>query len=294
MKTLERLPPLNGLKIFEAVARHQSMVAAAAELHLTHGAVSRQIKQLEKHLSVALFVRRNRGIFLTREGETLRAACVSVFVQITEVVAQIKPDQRVRPLVISCEPTIAMRWLIARLPKFQARYPEVLLHLFTAGGPVQFAEQGVDVAIRRNDFDLSGLCVEHLAYEKIGPVCAPVLWQRHLAVERMPRLHTTSRPRAWLGWLLSHGGWVEPSAGELSFEHFYLTLQAAGAGLGAAIASQYMAEQDVRDGRLMAPFGFVEDGSAYCAVSAQPFDEDPRKMLFLNWLREEFELCTAI
>ena len=70
MKTIERLPPLNGLKVFEAVARHQSMVAAAAELHLTHGAVSRQIKQLERHLNVALFVRRNRGIFLTHEGDT--------------------------------------------------------------------------------------------------------------------------------------------------------------------------------------------------------------------------------
>ena len=196
MKTIERLPPLNGLKVFEAVARHQSMVAAAAELHLTHGAVSRQIKQLERHLNVALFVRRNRGIFLTHEGDTLRAACV----------------------------------------------------------------------------------------------CAPVLWQRHLAVEHMPRLHTTSRPRAWLSWLLGRGGWVESMGGELNFEHFYLTLQAASAGLGAAIASQYMVEQDVRDGQLMAPFGFVEDGSAYCAVSAIPFEEDSRKVLFLNWLREEFDI----
>lgn len=290
MKTIERLPPLNGLKIFEAVARHQSMVAAAAELHLTHSAVSRQIKQLERHLKLALFIRRNRGIFLTPEGETLRMACVGVFAQLAEVIAQITPDVRVRPLVISCEPTVAMRWLIARLPKFQAQHPDVLLHLFTAGGKVLFAEHGVDVAIRRNDFDMSGLCVEHLAYEKMGPVCAPTLWQRYLAIEQMPRLHTATRPRAWLSWLLGRGGWVEPSAGELSFEHFYLTLQAAGAGLGAAIVSQYMVEPDVRDGRLVAPFGFVEDGSAYCAVSVSPFAEDPRKLLFLSWLREEFDM----
>ncbi|MGB5109342.1 MAG: LysR substrate-binding domain-containing protein [Formosimonas sp.] len=290
MNTVNKLPQLNALKTFETVSRHLSMVSAARELCLTHGAVSRQIAQLESQLDLKLFVRRNRAIFLTREGVQLQETCVAVFAQLSDAVASIRSTKAAAPLVLSCEPTIAMRWLIARLPRFTTLHPEIPLHLFTAGGAVRFAEQGVDLAIRRDDFAMDvGLDVRTLAAEKMGVVCSPILMAQANGLLNVTRLMTQTRSNAWRDWV-SLTGVVSFNldAPAQVFEHFYLSLEAAGAGLGAAIASQYMVEQDLRDGRLVAPFGFVADGSSYCLLSNTPIDADERKRVFLDWLRGEF------
>lgn len=287
MNTLTRLPPLNSLKVFEATARHLSMVNAGIELHITHGAVSRQIKQLESQLGVTLFIRRNRAIFLTHEGETLRQTCVQIMAQLSHTIAQITPHNAAQPLVVSCEPTLAMRWLIARLPSFQAQHPEIAVHLFTAGGAVRFAEQGIDLAIRRNDFDMTNLHVETLAAEQMGPVCTPELWDKHNGLQHMPRLHSRTRPHAWDAWLTQTATSLAPDS-EHWFEHFYLSLHAASAGLGVAMASRHMIEQELSEGRLLAPLGFIEDGSHYCLISSKPFDADARALCFLEWLQRAF------
>lgn len=277
---------LKALKVFEVTAQHLSMAKASHNLFITHGAVSRQIKLLESQLGVSLFTRRNRSIFLTKAGKTLLLACKNAFAEIESAVREITTDQQEKPLVVSCEPTIAMRWLIARLPKFHEAHPEIVIHLFAAGGSVKFTEMGIDLAIRRNDFDTDNCFVEVLADEAVGPVCVPN-WADNILKNKV-HLHANTRLNAWSNWYLQMGLNNDDDIDNLYFEHFYLSLQAASAGLGVAIASKFMVEQDLIDGRLVAPFGFCPDGSAYCLLSETEFSEDSRKKIFLSWLRTQF------
>jgi DNA-binding transcriptional LysR family regulator len=284
-----RVPPLNSLRVFEAAARHGSFVRAAGELHVTHGAVSRQVKQLESSLGVDLFERRNRAVFLTRHGTQLFAACSDAMGRIAEVIDQLRAPAALNPLVVSCEPTIAMRWLIPRLPGLRERFPEHRLHLLTAGGHVDFVRDRVDVALRRNDFNWGEGCyAERVAPELMGPVCSPELAAALKGRQRatMRLLHARTRPSGWTRWFETTGRSL--ASGEVEhFEHFYLCLQAATAGLGVALGSVYMVEDDVRAGRLVAPFGFTPDGSEYVLLSPVRFDGDERRMQFLDWLRQE-------
>jgi DNA-binding transcriptional LysR family regulator len=291
---MTRLPPLNGLRVFEAAARHASFVKAAAELYVTHGAVSRQIAQLEEQLGVALFERRNRAVFLTREGLQLQEACAPALARLSEAVERLRRPAYDGPLVVSCEPTIAMRWLIPRLGRFQQRHPDVQVHLFTAGGAIDFAASRVDLALRRNDFP-HGDAVHQapLGQEWVGPVCSAELATR-LADENvpLPRLHTESRPQAWARWQ-EQAGHALPTDGEQRYEHFYLCLQAAGAGQGLAIGSLYMVADELADGRLVAPYGFIADGSTYLLLSPVPIDTDPRRKAFHGWLVDEMRATAS-
>ena len=279
------LPPLNTLRVFEAAARHGSFVRAAQELHVTHGAVSRQIRQLEESLGVDLFERRNRAVFLTPAGEQLRVAAADAFSILTESIDRIARRVTSSALVVSCEPTLAMRWLIPRLSRFQARHPAIQVHLFAAGGPIDFARTCVDVALRRNDFAWPAhVHAEPICEEWIGPVHAP----QADAAARRRLLHTATRADAWqTWWRISGNPRPRGRLPEARYEHFYLSLQAALAGQGTAIASKLMAGDDLKDGRLVAPDGFRRDGSAYCLLSSVPIAPDSPAAAWLAWLREE-------
>ena len=285
---MSRQPPLNSLRFFEAAARLGSFVKAADELRLTHGAVSRQIRLLEQSLGVDLFERRNRGVFLMPQGEQLSVAAQYAFGHLNAALEALRKPAHHLPLVVSCEPTISMKWLIPRLGDFYQRHPDVQLHIFASGGPVAFQRDGVDVALRRNDFKWdAGVHAEKVCDEWVGPVCAPALLKRkqlHLPSQRI--LHTSSRKNAWASWRAVTN---TPAAhsGSQTYEHFYLTLQAAGAGLGVAIGSVFMAQEEIDNGRLVAPFGFVRDGSEYCLLSMVPFEADPRRSAFLQWMRQQ-------
>ncbi|MHA7684288.1 LysR family transcriptional regulator [Cupriavidus sp. PET2-C1] len=274
---------LGGIRFFEAAARHQSFMRAADELHLTHGAVSRQIRQLEEALGVALFERRNRAVFLTEAGHILHAAATQSLEVLGAAAQRIRAHAQPRALVLSCEPTIAMRWLIPRLPRFTAAHPEVTLHLMAAGGPVDFARSGVDLALRRNDFHVGPeLHAHEVAEEWVGVVCrvgASVGASSH-------RLHTRSRPDAWQRWAKAAGG-AQRFGADAWYEHFYLTIQAAAAGLGCAIASRLMVADELADGRIAAPRGFVRDGSCYQLLSPVAFEHDARRRAVRDWLCQE-------
>lgn len=285
---MSRIPSLNSLRVFEAAARLQSFVRASEELHVTHGAVSRQIKGLEEALGVPLFVRRNRAVFLTPAGESLLAAAGQALALVSDAVERIQRTSNTDVLVVSCEPTIAMKWLIPRLASFHEEHPDVLVHLMTAGGPIDFARSGVDVALRRNDFRWDiGLNAAHVCDEHVGPVCASRLVAPSGGVVEAPRL--ISRSRSEGGWKLWENarGMRLASASETSYEHFYLCIQAAGAGLGVALASALMVADDLGEGRLSAPYGFVADGSAYYLLSPGEFQDGSKLSKFLSWLRTE-------
>ncbi|MFK0379246.1 LysR substrate-binding domain-containing protein [Pandoraea sp. NPDC090278] len=215
-----------------------------------------------------------------------------MFEQLATTVASLHPPSPSDTLVVSCEPTLAMRWLIPRLAAFSQAHPGISLHLHSAGGPLDFESAGVDVAIRRNDFFWGhSLIAEPLADEWIGPVGLPS------AFDSLPisYLHTRTRPHAWQDWQRAMRAAPSPERAQRfetstnpatpPFEHFYLSLQAAGAGLGAAIGSVYMVCDELNAGRLVAPASFIRDGSGYVALSREPFADNPAKATLLNWLR---------
>ncbi|WMD19491.1 LysR substrate-binding domain-containing protein [Achromobacter seleniivolatilans] len=284
-----KLPPLNTLRVFDAAARHQAFGKAAQELHVTHGAVSRQIKLLEQALGLTLFDRRNRAVYLTDAGHQLLDVTRAMFEQLHTGLAQLRRPATDAPLVLSCEPTIAMMWLIPRLPDFQRTHPGIQVHLYAAGGPVAFAAQGVDVALRRNDFEWDpALHAERVCDEWTGPVCRPGMPGGADAGDWFdaPALGSATRPRAWQQWAQASGRKAPRQTGP-AYEHFYLSLQAAVAGLGVAIGSALMVQDALRDRRLAAPCGFVRDGSAYFLLSPRPCRDDPRAAAFLAWLRQQ-------
>jgi LysR family transcriptional regulator, glycine cleavage system transcriptional activator len=289
----QRLPSLNALRVFEVAARHLSFVRAAQELCVTHGAVSRQIKQLEGLLGIALFDRRNRAVFLTPQGTVLLDGCTKAMDALGQVIQKIKTPSDSAPLVLSCEPTLAIRWLLPRLLSYRESYPQYPLLLLTAGGRIDFLRDKVDIALRRNDFTLDAAHhVETVAPELVGPVGAPALLADHPHLvtgqvgQSLRLLHSKTRPRAWKHWQASAGVHIDATYSE-HYEHFYLSLQAAAAGLGLAVGSAYMVEDDIKDGRLQAPYGFTTDGSQYVLLSPKPFASDPRRMAFLAWIRGE-------
>jgi DNA-binding transcriptional LysR family regulator len=211
------------LRYFDIAAQTESFVRAAEHLHVTHGAVSRQVRLLEESLGVELFERRNRAIFLTRAGRELQGTTQAIFEQLEGAVQRLQQQARDNVLVLSCEPTIAMRWLIPRLPRFHAAHPDLQLHLVAAGGPLDFARSGVDLAIRRDDFHWGNqLYNQKICDEWIGPVAAPPPTRQ--------RLHSTTRPAAWPTWLRLSGQQAHNERSD--YEHFYLSIQAASAGLG--------------------------------------------------------------
>ena len=259
---------------------------AAEELHVTPGAVSRQIRLLEEQLGVALFERRNRAVFLTDAGGALLAATTQAMALVDQAVNKIRQVNR-NVLVVSCEPTIAMKWFIPRLGRLHAEHPDILVHLMTAGGPIDFQQTGVDVALRRNDFrwDL-GLHAEHVCDEYVGPVCVGDMISEDRSLASAPWLTTQSRPDAWRRWCASSNHAWAP-ARETIYEHFYLSIQAAAARLGVAMASTFMVDQEIAEQRLRAPFGFRRDGSAYFLLAPAALSGDARFTKLLAWLRSE-------
>lgn len=284
-----KLPPLTAFHYFNIAAETESFVRAAERLHVTHGAVSRQVRQLEEHLGIELFERRNRAIFLTSAGRALHGTTQAIFEQLEGAVQRLQQQDRDNVLVLSCEPTIAMRWLIPRLPRFHAAHPDLQLHLVAAGGPVDFARSGVDLALRRDDFHWPpALHSLKICDEWIGPVNRD--GATRLDGQRL--LHSSTRPSAWRSWLHLSNRQARHSQ-RSDYEHFYLSLQAASAGLGLAIASALMVRDEIDSGQLQAPFGFLRDGSAYHLLSPQPLDEGGKRQRFAEWVIGESQACLA-
>lgn len=279
-----KLPTLTAFRYFDVAAQTQSFVRAAELLHVTHGAVSRQVRLLEEQLGVQLFERRNRAIFLTQAGRELLATTQSIFEQLQGTVHRLQQDKREEVLVLSCEPTLAMKWLIPRLPAFQAAHPDIQVHLVAAGGPVDFVRSGIDLALRRDDFHWDdSLHALQVCEEWTGPVCSPATPLPDQGFAGVRLLHSASRPNAWSTWLRLSGQ-TELGAQRADYEHFYLCIQAASAGLGVAMASHLMVQDELASGQLHAPHGFVRDGSAYYLLCPQPIEATEKCRRFADWL----------
>src|SRR3954465_4538591 len=146
---MQRLPPLNALKAFDAAARHLSFTAAAAELNVTHGAVSRQVAALEEELKQRLFVRGARGLKLTPGGAQFANGVGAAFDSLRSPVEQMRRDGATGGLRVSVPPTLAMRWLIPRMSALHHAHPRLRIDLTTSTEPVDFEGGLYDAAIRR-------------------------------------------------------------------------------------------------------------------------------------------------
>ncbi|MDR6530104.1 DNA-binding transcriptional LysR family regulator [Caulobacter rhizosphaerae] len=264
------LPPLNALRAFEAFGRRGRMTLAADELCVTHGAISRQIRQLEDHLGVALTEGPRNRLALTETGLTLARALTQALDQIEAALPQPAGDGT---LVVSCLPTFAIKWLIPRLPDFVAAHPEIPVRIVESNGPFDFRADGVDLAIRMRlpgappspDSDVAPF-LKHA----VGPVASPGLAaQVHdlQSLADLPRLHTRTFLESWSEWEAAAGLVLPPAAVNREFDHYFYMLEAAAAGLGVALSPFAFVENDLAAGRLVAPLGLVPGQAEVCALT---------------------------
>ncbi|WP_413988194.1 LysR family transcriptional regulator [Labrys okinawensis] len=280
-----RLPSLNALRAFEAAGRLGRMTLAAEELNVTHSAISRQIRHLEEMLGVPLFDGARNALRLTEAGAKLLAGLSTGFDQLDlSVRAVADPQEGV--LDVSCPGTFTMRWLIPRLYRFQAAYPEIEVRLTASHRPVDLARDAFDVALRVGSPPWpDGAEVVPLFAEQTGPVLAPVFAAEKASdLASLPVLHTRTRPRAWEDWVARSGVTIKTGT-RVDYEHFYFMLEAAGAALGVCVAPWPYVCDDIRLGRLAAPLGFIDSGHHYVALRRAP--RHRKSSLFCAWLRQE-------
>lgn len=280
------------MRTFEVCARRLSFSAAAAELRLTQGAVSKQIKTLEQNLGLQLFQRRGNSIALTPEGKDLARHLTSMFDDLDDFIGSLGPDTVKSSLVVSCEPTICMKLLIPLAPNIEAE-TGVSLRILSGGGPVDFQHYGIDLAIRRNDFDFQpDIDTFTLGPELMGPVArSDIAFAMGERAESYTRIHASTRPGAWRRWAKTGDEHTESDnrfQADIEHQHHFLALEAAESGHGIAMMSVYMVARTLELSRLWAPRGFIADGSEYICLSRSPIANDPRKTAVAEWLRRKF------
>lgn len=295
------LPPLNALRAFEAAARLNSVSQAAEQLHVTHGAVSRQLKVLEEHLGLALFVKEGRGLKLTDAGIRLRDVSGEAFERLRNVCAELTQSSADAPFVLGCSGSLLARWFIPRLGRLNAELPDLRLHLSAGEGDLDPRRPGLDALLIFAEPPWpADMQVYELASERIGPVLSP-RFARFEQLRQAPAqallgealLQTTSRPQAWPSWAQQNG--IEPDALHYGqgFEHLYYLLEAAVAGLGIAIAPEPLVADDLRAGRLAAPWGFSET-PAQLALWVPKRAADGRAQLLAQWLKTELKRAARV
>ncbi len=288
------LPPLNALRAFEAAARLGSVSEAARELHVTHGAISRQLKQLEEALGLALFAKEGRGVKLTDAGVRLRDTASEAFERLRSTCIELQRQTSEAPFVLGCPGSLLARWFIPRLDRLNRDLPELRLQLSASEGELDPRKPGLDATLWYAEPPWpADMQVFELAAERIGPVlspyhprCAELRDAAPAALLEETLLHTASRPQAWPNWVRQQG--LDPARLRLgqSFEHLYFLLEAALAGLGVAIAPQQLVADDLKSGRLLAPWGFVET-DARLALWVPARRADRRAERLADWLRQQ-------
>ena len=293
------LPPLSALRAFETAARHLSFSKAADELHVTPAAISHQIHALEADLGVRLFHRMSRSIELTASGRVLLPGLSEAFAGIQSAVGRLRTHNDTGTLTVTASPSLAAKWLVPRLHRFQQQCPQVDVRISATDEIVDLTKGDFDIAVRYGCGKYPGLEVELLFTNEVFPACSPQLLaaglplrtpedlSRHTlihdnAIERDPLVPT------WSMWLKAAGVKEGPPAAGLTFNSIYLALDAAIAGQGVVLAYSNIAAADLAAGRLVRLFSLaLPDQFAYYIVTAPGTLERPKVRSFRNWLRRE-------
>jgi LysR family transcriptional regulator, glycine cleavage system transcriptional activator len=290
---MARLPSLNGLRAFEAAARHLSFTKAAEELSVTQTAISHQIKRLEEELGLRLFVRQNRTLTLTAEARDYLPGIRAAFQDLRLATERLKRKENENVLTVSTLTSFATKWLVPRLSRFQESHPSIDVRVTTSMALVDFARDGVDVGIRYGHGKWAGLRADWLMADQLFPVCSPALLhgdaplRKPADLARHTLLHNThDMEDDWRMWLTAAGLPTNLSKQPgLTFDLQFLTVQAAIDGLGVAIGRTSIVESDLAKGRLVAPFEMSLPADAgYYLVCPQTAADTPKIVAFRDWL----------
>ncbi|MHB1218256.1 MAG: transcriptional regulator GcvA [Alphaproteobacteria bacterium] len=296
-----RLPPLNSLRVFEAVARHLSITKAADELSVTPAAVSHQVKTLEDHLGVPLFHRVNRNLLLTDAGQACLPGIREGFERLSAAIQEVDNLGEAGILSVSVAPSFAAKWLVPRLDSFAVQHPDIDVRVSASMHLMDFERDNVDLAIRYGAGRYPNLQVERLLKEEVFPVCSPKLLEgeQPLSSPDELRRHTLLHDDSpeddiscptWPMWLKAAGvAAVDGSRGP-RFNQSSLVIEAAVLGRGVAMAKARLAAADLAEGRLVKPFeGSLPVDFAYYIVCPDSKLKLRKVRVFRDWLREQAE-----
>lgn len=290
-----RLPPLNALRAFEASARHLSFTRAAEELFVTQAAISHQIKSLEEHLSIKLFMRKNRSLLLTEEGQSYFLDIKDIFNALHDATDKLLARGAKGAITVSLQPSFAIQWLVPRLNAFNILHPDIDVRIKAVDQPDNSLTEDVDVAIYYGRGRWSNVHAEKLHTEYLIPVCSPLLLNGKKPLNTVKDLtqhtllHDTSR-RDWKRWFKDVGvKGVNVNHGPI-FSHSSMVLQAAIHGQGIALAHSVLAKPDIASGRLVCPFNDVlVSKNAYYIICREQQTDIGKISAFFDWVLDTVE-----
>ena len=288
-----RLPSLNGLRAFEAAARHLSFTLAASELNVTQTAISHQIRRLEEELGIRLFIRQNRALALTPEARDYLPGVRAAFNDLRLATDRLlrKDDDKV--LTVSTLASLAAKWLLPRLSDFQEQHPGIDVRITTSTSLVDFQRDNVDAAIRYGRGQWPGLRADWLMADELFPVCSPSLLRGDKPLRRPEDLrnhallHTSStNSDDWRLWLTAAGLPADIARHPgITFDMIFMTIQAAIDGIGVAMGRTSYVQDDIAKGRLVVPFKIALPADAgFYLVAPEGRREAPKLTAFRQWM----------
>ncbi|WP_375158594.1 transcriptional regulator GcvA [Bradyrhizobium sp. RDT46] len=288
-----RLPSLNGLRAFEAAARHLSFTLAASELNVTQTAISHQIRRLEEELGIRLFIRQNRALALTPEARDYLPGVRAAFNDLRLATDRLlrKDDDKV--LTVSTLASLAAKWLLPRLSDFQEQHPGLDVRITTSTSLVDFQRDNVDAAIRYGRGQWPGLRADWLMADELFPVCSPSLLHGDKPLRRPEDLrnhallHTSNaNSDDWRLWLTAAGLPADIARHPgITFDMIFMTIQAAIDGIGVAMGRTSYVQDDIAKGRLVVPFKIALPADAgFYLVAPEGRREAPKLTAFRQWL----------
>ena len=295
------LPPMQSLRSFEAAARLSSISKAAAELCVTQGAVSKQIKLLEAFLSVALFTRGPSGVSLTAAGRNYFISVSNALNQLNSSAEQLQTSPIQQQLLLDVIPSMTNIWLIPRIHSFEERYPHLKVDLITGDGQPDFNLSQADISIRcLLPNNASGHILE-LAREKLLLVASPKMLERHPIdtisdILQYRLLKQNTRPQLWDNFLQQQQLLPSqlPEALEINFgigfQHFFMSLKAAEEGLGLALIPDFLAASAIAENRLVNPLKISLNTNYRYYLFSPSYKAELRKTTeFCQWLQGELK-----
>jgi LysR family glycine cleavage system transcriptional activator len=288
-----RLPPLTSLRAFEAAGRHLSFTKAAEELAVTQAAISHQVKALEEHLDVALFLRLPRQLELTKAGKILLPVLRDAFNRIGESVAELNRDVASSALTVKLATSFAAKWLSPRLDDFRRKHPQIELSFTHSNEAADFRRQPIDIAITYGKGDWRGVICDRVLSIDFFPVCCPQFMQGEYPLTTPENLahytllHDTDHA-AWSDWLALAGiENVDPQRGTV-VDDTNVLIQAAIDGQGVALGSSHFVADRLAAGRLVRPFDTTLNSDyAYYVVCPKKHLRKSAVSVFKDWLMEQ-------
>ncbi|VAV94510.1 Glycine cleavage system transcriptional activator GcvA [hydrothermal vent metagenome] len=294
------LPNLNAIRAFEAVARHLSITRASEELNVTQAAVSHQIKGLEQQMGVMLFRRHNKGLLLTKEGQAMVQPLTNAFDQIADATNLIF-NSEIQILKVSMLSSFATGWLMPRLNRFYAQYPNIDIRVMVTNKEFDLLKAGdVDIDLRYGDGKWPHVDSQKFLPEEIFPVCSPKILKGDIPLKSLDDLakHTLLHDNKMIGWKewLDDAGikGIDHSRGP-GFSHYQITLQAAALGHGIALGRTPLITESLKNGDLVRPFDIsLPTGMGYYVINMNVVTDKSKVRSFTNWLMEEVRIFEQV